>query len=128
MKTTLKFLSWMFILLFTVSLSSCKDDDDESVELADVVSGVYVGKLQSGGLDLDDAYRVEIVRVSSTAVELVADFIGSGAIFNVEQAGSQYILRNTSSFADISIFVSNNTLNISYSNKMGTMTTFVGTK
>lgn len=30
MKKTLKFLSWMFILLFTVSLSSCKDDDEDA--------------------------------------------------------------------------------------------------
>ncbi|WP_456094384.1 lipocalin family protein [Paraprevotella xylaniphila] len=28
MKKTLKFLSWMFILLLTVSVSSCKDDDE----------------------------------------------------------------------------------------------------
>ncbi len=28
MKKALKFLSWMFILLLTVSVSSCKDDDE----------------------------------------------------------------------------------------------------
>ena len=130
MKKTLKFLSWMFILLLAVSVSSCKDDDEDevTVELADAVSGIYVGKLQSGSVTIDDAYKVVISRVSSTAVQLDANFFNESAIFNVEQSGSQYILRNTSSYEYVSIFVAGNTLNVSFSNGAGTMTTFVGNK
>lgn len=100
MKKTLKFLSWVFILLFMVSLSSCKDDDEEvTVELSDEVSGVYVGELQSGGITIIDTYHIVISRGSSSTVQFVANFLDEPAVFDVEQIGSQYVLRNTSNYA-----------------------------
>lgn len=50
MKKTLKFLSWMFILLFTVSLSSCKDDDEDApADAGTSIEGVYSGVVRVMG-------------------------------------------------------------------------------
>ena len=74
MKKTLKFLSWMFILLFTVSLSSCKDDDDpveDALNMADpasAVAGQYEGKLKAG-LENVNSYIV-VTRETKTEIKV----------------------------------------------------------
>ena len=134
----IKFLSWMFIALLTsISMASCSDDDDVVPEVideqpardvSDIVAGVYSGKLVSGGYVTSDAYIVTLTRMTSTAVKVEANFFSESPIFNVEKEGSQYKLTNTSDYSNVSMYVSNETLNISFVNALGTMTSYVGNK
>ena len=65
MKKALKFLSWMFILLFTVSVSSCKDDDDDApADAATAIAGTYSGTMTrtngyTGAVGIRSEYRVK---------------------------------------------------------------------
>lgn len=132
----IKLLSWMFVALLTsVSLASCSDDDDPVADTAtqvgdvsDIVSGVYSGKLEVGGYTIDDAYIVTITRVTSTAVKVKADFFNEDPVFNVEKVGTQYKLTNTSTYSNISMFVSGGVLNINFVNGAGSMTVYAGNR
>lgn len=61
MKTTVKFLSWMFVMLFAFTFASCSDDDDEEglnmEDPASAVAGQYEGYLKAG-LENVNAYVV----------------------------------------------------------------------
>ena len=132
MKKTLNFLTWMLVMLFAVPFVSCSDDDDDAdVDLADIVAGTYVGTLQNI-YSTNDAYVVTITRVSATAVTIEAAFLtdsdGGVAVFNVSQYGTQYILTNSYYDTRISVIIVGSTLNISFSNQAGSMTTFIGSK
>ena len=97
------------------------------VDLAQRASGVYVGKLVSGGEIVSDAYKVTINRLNSTSVEVIADFFDGTVNFNVAESQGQIILTNAN-YSQITMYVTGNTLNISFVNMGGTMTTYVGTK
>ncbi|MCM1107584.1 MAG: hypothetical protein NC388_00865 [Clostridium sp.] len=135
---TIKFLSWMFVALITsFVMAGCSNDDDESqagvtetvIDLSDAVSGVYSGKLSMGSEVVNDAYIVTITRVTSTAVHVKANFFGEDpVVFNVEKLGNQYVLTNTSNYNNVSMYVSNGTLNINYVNVLGAMMAYVGNK
>lgn len=96
--------------------------------ISEIVSGVYVGKLTSGGMVVDDAYKVTITALNSTAVEVKADFFSAPVNFNVvETATGQYNLSNAN-YSEITMYVTGNTLNISFVNAAQTMTSYVGYK
>ena len=96
-------------------------------DLAQRASGVYVGKLVSGGEIVSDAYKVTINRLNSTSVEVIANFFDETVNFNVAESQGQIILTNAN-YSQITMYVTGNTLNISFVNMGGTMTTYVGTK
>lgn len=98
-------------------------------DLASIVAGTYVGRLISGGEVVNDAYKVVINRLNSTAVEIAASFFGDAPVnFNVtENSTGQYNLTNIN-YSNITMYVSGKTLYISFVNGVQTMTSFVGTK
>lgn len=71
MKKALKFLSWMFILLLTVSVSSCKDDDDDaSADAGTNIEGVYSGVVRVMGYTDEERAFVTVTRLSADAVRV----------------------------------------------------------
>lgn len=96
-------------------------------DLAQRASGIYVGKLTSGGEIVSDAYKVTINRLNSTSVEVIADFFDGTVNFNVAESQGQIILTNAN-YSQITMYVTGNTLNISFVNAGGTMTTYLGNK
>ena len=126
----IKFLSVMLLLVAaSVCTSSCnKDDEEDVIDYADVVSGVYTGKLTSNNQVIQDAYVVSISKVSSKVVTVSAAFFNEGSEnYNVEQEGDQYVFKSEPS-VNINITVSGKTLTINFLNNDFSMTTFVGEK
>ena len=126
----IKFLSVMLLLVAaSVCTSSCnKDEEEDVIDYADVLSGVYTGKLSSNNQVIQDAYVVSISKVSSKVVTVSAAFFNEGSEnYNVEQEGDQYVFKSESS-VNINITVSGKTLTINFLNNDFSMTTFVGEK
>ena len=93
----IKFLSVMLLLVAaSVCTSSCsKDDDEDVVDYADVVSGIYTGKLTVNNQVIQDAYVVSVSKVSSKVVTVNAAFFEEGSEnYNVEQEGDQYLFKS----------------------------------
>ncbi len=106
---------------------SISQEGDEIDDLATRASGIYVGKLTSGGEIVDDAYKIIITRLNSTSVEVEAAFFGNPVNFNVSESQGQLLLTNTN-YPDITMYITGNTLNCSFVNAAQTMTSFIGTK
>ncbi len=102
MKKTLKFLSWMFILLFTVSLSSCKDDDEDA-PVSGLV-GTWQGDYKDGdhyimtfnndgtGVETDDTGS-DNFKYSYTGDRLIISYNGGGGVaYSVSITGKTLML------------------------------------
>lgn len=111
----------------SASISISQEGDDVIDDLATRASGIYVGKLTSGGEIVDDAYKIIITRLNSTSVEVDAAFFGNPVNFNVSESQGQLLLTNTN-YPDITMYITGNTLNCSFVNAAQTMTSFIGTK
>ncbi|WP_302443157.1 hypothetical protein [Paraprevotella xylaniphila] len=102
MKKALKFLSWMFILLFTVSVSSCKDDDDDApADAATAIARTYSGTMTrtngyTGAVDKEGRGFITVTRVSASEVniEIKSDEtnVDIEALVSVVGSGDTYIL------------------------------------
>lgn len=126
----MKYLSMILAMLtMSVFMVSCgNDDDDESKDdLSNAVAGVYSGKLTVNSTVTADAYIVTISKISSTIVSIEADFLSSKTNFNVEKESGQYSL-TSKTVSGITISVTGKTISISFLNKAGTMTTYIGTR
>ena len=126
----IKFLSVVLFLVATsVCVSSCsKDDEEDVVDYAEAVSGVYTGKLTVNNQVIQDAYVVSVSKVASKVVTVSAAFFDEGSEnYNVEQQGDQYLFTSESS-VNINISVSGKTLTINFLNNDFSMTTFVGVR
>lgn len=111
----------------TIAINQDGDDDDDD-DLATRASGIYVGKLTSGGEIVNDAYKITITRLNSTSVEVDAAFFGGDPVnFNVSESQGQLLLTNAN-YSEINMYITGNTLNCSFVNAAQTMTSFVGTK
>ena len=128
-----KFLGLMLAMLVaSMSFVGCSDDkDDEILDFASQVAGVYTGKLKVDSRVIEDAYVVTVTKISSTVVKVTANFYSSSTNnsenFNVEKTGSLYIFTSASSSGQ-SISVTGKEITISFINGLGGMTTFTGTK
>ena len=137
----MKSLSMMlFMVIASVCMSSCSDDDDTPTDFAEAVSGVYTGKLSVNNSVIEDAYIVTIRKISSTVVHVAAKFyIPSdedktdenankyGENYNITYEGGQYLFKSESS-QNINITVTGKSISISYMNNAGSMTTYIGMK
>ncbi len=99
------------------------------LSLSQMIEGVYVGKMTSGGVVVDDAYRVTLKALNSSSVEVTASLFGTSSVnFNLSESQGQVNLQNAN-YPDITMYVTNySTLNISFVNAAQTMTSFIGTK
>lgn len=110
MKTTVKFLSWMFVMLFAFTFASCKDDDDE--EAVSGLVGSWQGDYTDGshytmtfnndgtGAESDDD-GVEYFKYSYAGDRLVISYNGGGGIaYDVAITGRTLMLtiENTTTF------------------------------
>ncbi len=69
MKKTLNFLTWMLVVAFAVSFSSCKDDDEEgTVDAGTAVAGIYSGTMVPMGYSNSERAYVTLTRMSADAV------------------------------------------------------------
>lgn len=125
----MKYLSMALLMLVTsVCMFSCSDDDDAPTDYAEAVSGVYTGKLTVDNYVVEDAYPVTVSKISSTVVRISADFFSDGGEnYNVVYEGNRYLFQSDSS-SNISITVTGKSISINFINKAGTMTTFTGVK
>ena len=102
MKKALKFLSWMFILLLTVSVSSCKDDDD-GAPVSGLV-GTWQGDYKDGdhytmtfnndgtGVETDDTGS-DNFKYSYTGDRLIISYNGGGGVaYSVSITGKTLML------------------------------------
>ena len=129
---TMKFLPMLLITLaMSICMVSCSDDDDKdpaNQDYAEQGSGVYTGQLSVNNTVIQDAYVVRVSRISSTVVQVSAEFFEDGhENYNVSYENGQYILSSASSY-NITIVVLGHNMTISFLNGNGSMTTFNGTK
>ena len=129
---TLRYLSMVLVLIVTsIAFTSCSNDDNDepsSADYASEVSGVYSGQLSTNGYILEDAYLVYINKITSSTVQLTADFLNDPYInCNVTYANGQYQLTNAS-VSNMSIIVTGRNLTINFLNDAGSITTFNGTR
>ena len=79
---TMKFLPMLLITLaMSICMVSCSDDDDKdpaNQDYAEQVSGVYTGQLSVNNTVIQDAYVVRVSRISSTVVQVSAEFFEDG--------------------------------------------------
>lgn len=124
---TKKLLLALMTFVFAFTFSACHDDPDPepTYDYASKVSGVYIGKLSSGGQVIEDVYVVSIDRITNVAVSVNADFFNSSTNFNVTYSNGIYTL-SSGNYNNITITVQNKTLTINFLNAYGTMTTFYG--
>lgn len=110
---------------------SCSNDDDKdpaNQDYAEQVSGVYTGQLSVNNTVIQDAYVVRVNRISSTVVQVSANFFEDGfENYNVSYENGQYILSSASSY-NITIVILGQNMTISFLNGNGSMTTFNGSK
>lgn len=117
MKKTLKFLSWMFILLLTVSVSSCKDDDEPANGL--------VGSWNDEAEDAEDEDGDGFVTVTtltfnndnSGKMVSVVRSLSSGSVSTTEKSftysfdnGELMLVYPKGSFEKYKVILSNNTM------------------
>lgn len=125
-----KLLLALMTFVFAFTFSACGGDDDDepaAKDYASKISGVYTGQLSSGGHVIEDVYVVNIYRISNGAVTVNADFFGSSTNFNVTYSNGIYTL-SSANYDNITIYVQNKTLTITFLNAYGTMTTFSGVR
>lgn len=126
---TIKYYSYLLLMLIaSINLIGCSSDDDTEVvaDYASQVAGVYTGKLMLDNYVIEDAYVVYVTRISSTVVNVRAEFYDDGnANYNVELFNGQYLFRSESS-SGITIAVTGKNMTINFLNDAGTMTTFTG--
>lgn len=128
----MKVMKFLAMLLAVVSMSicmaSCSDDDDAASDYASQVSGVYTGQLITNGTVVEDAYVVYVTKISSTVVQVSADFFSNGSEnYNVSYENGQYEFTSESS-VNITIRVNGKTMNISYLTNGGYIMNFTGTR
>lgn len=126
---TIKYYSYLLLMLIaSINLVGCSSDDEteEVADYASQVAGVYTGKLMLDNYVIEDAYVVNVTRVSSTVVTVRAEFYEKGsANYNVELFNGQFLFRSESS-SGITISVTGKNMTINFLNDAGTMTTFTG--
>lgn len=129
MKAMKYFSMLLMMLAMNVCMLSCSDDDDPTAEdYGTQVSGVYTGQLSVNNTVIEDAYVVRVSRISSTVVQVSADFYTDGPEnYNISYENGQFLFTSASSH-NITIVVTGRVMTISFLNGNGTMTTFNGSK
>ena len=109
------------VLTLCFTFTSCGKDDEKE-------NDIYTGVITIGTTVVSDAYIVRISRLTSTSVQVSADFYSSGsANYNVSLQGNIYVFSNETD-PNISITVTGKTLNINYLTVGGYMMTYTGIK
>lgn len=130
MKTTVKFLSWMFVMLFAFTFASCSDDDDEGAPANPYVNTTweYMDIYEDGSItsrvrfadEVNAYFEVEMRNAGGTIVENTSspyEYACSGdfIVFKPLQTGKanlearvsdgiRMVLVNTSTDDEIGIF------------------------
>lgn len=125
-------MKYFSLLLAMVAMSmcmvSCGDDDSAASDYAAQVAGVYTGQLTTNGTVVEDAYVVNVAKISSTVVQVSANFFSTGSEnYNVSYVNGQYEFTSESS-VNITIRVNGKTMNISYLTNGGYIMNFTGTR
>ena len=114
------------VLAMNVCMVSCGDDDESNTDYASQVAGVYTGKLTVDNTVIQDAYVVNVDKISSTVVKVSAAFYPNGSEnYNVTNSNGQFLFTSDSS-SDINISVTGKSMTVSFLNKNMKMTIFNG--
>ncbi len=114
-------------LILALGFVACQKGDTNDGDLAGKVSGTYTGKLKYGTEVVEDAYVVNISKVSSSVVSVSADFLNGSAKFNVEKSSNGFNLISETIY-NINISIYEKTVTINYKTEGGYMLTFQGTR
>lgn len=127
---TMKYLSMLLMLLvFSIGMVSCSNDDNEPTgDYASEVAGIYTGKLSVNNTVIEDAYVVRVDKISSKVVRVNAEFYQDGyENYNVSYVNGQYVFESETS-VNITISVIGKAMNLSYLSVGGNINTFRGTR
>lgn len=125
-----KYLIAMVAMMMCVcTFTSCGHKEDVPTDCASAVKGVYTGKLTIDNVVIEDAYVVYVSKISSTVVNVQADFYGDddSENFNVVYENGQYLFLSETS-ANINITVTGKNMNLNYLNTGGYIVHFSGVR
>ena len=130
----MKILKRLLLICMLVSIcpifTACnKDKEEEIVDYASQIAGIYTGKLMYNNTVIEDVYVVTVVKVSASVVNVSAKFFGDdgSANFSIRNNNGQFILDNETEY-NINITVMGKNMTISYLNTNNYMINYNGSR
>lgn len=120
----------VFLMTITLCLTftSCKNDKNKYIPLAQHVVGTYSGKLSANYRTVEDAYIVKVIELTDKTVQVQASFFSTSTHsvnYNLTESNGQILFVNTT-YDYVNIVYNNGTLTINYVTTDGELITYAG--